>query len=94
MDSTKYLEVVNDSTEEMLLNNIGKISIGLLFLLDIGKINNMDDRKMFDFETKKNIDKFYRLLNQYKNIRIWFSSKESGENCFFSFCNVSIKRFL
>ena len=88
------LEIVNGIGEYGLLkkSNLFKEEniIDMSLLLNVGHINNLEnlENKITcnnEINVKEKIDKLKEILNNYRNVRIWYSSLDSEDYNFFIF---------
>lgn len=96
------LEIVNGEANKFLFDNLEIFEnseiVNLSFLLNVGKIKNIDKQtKRYvcnrEIELKEYIDIFTSKINRYKNVRIWYSSIDPEDRCFFLFVIYLINKF-
>lgn len=96
------LEIVNGKSNKLFFekNEILKNNdiIDMSFLLNIGKIKDLDlleKRYVCNNEimVKNKVDKFIEKIQKNTNVRIWYSSIDSEDNCFFLFAMYLINKY-
>lgn len=96
------LEIVNGEANKFLFSNLEIFKnseiISMSFLLNVGQINNIDNQtKRYvcnrEIVLKEYIEIFIQKIDQYKNVRIWYSSIDPEDRCFFLFVTYLINKF-
>lgn len=94
------IEIVNGVASKILLEKAGLFDyiIDMSLFLNVGKIKNLEITNVrsvcnYNVEVKEKIDLLKEKLKSFNKVRIWYSSIDSEEYCFFLFLVCLISKY-